>query len=122
MMTAIFKNFINYQRNPPIKNPKDDFCFDDSYRHFICHYETIEIIPDVILSNYQTAFNGYRNLKENYPNYDFWVFKNMVVDFDEFLWLILDIQTLENKLDTGDILNTKEYFYKIIYPKKSNIF
>lgn len=134
MTTIIFKNFTNYQRNPPIKNPKDDFCFNKSYCYFVCHYHQIEIIPDVILLGYEQALNNNRYLKEHYPNtadkfwvfthsgcgdewflnkhnhqvfyynheqgeYDFGVFKNTAVGFDEFVGLILDIQTFETQIE-----------------------
>lgn len=156
-MTDIFKNFTNYQRTPPIKNPKDGLCFDESYCHFICHYNQIGIIPDVVLSDYQTALNDNRYLKEQYPNISdkFWLFArsscgdewflnklnhqvfyydheqgdyelgkfvNMMVDFNEFIELILTIQTFETQMENGEIVEPNYYFAKHIYSKNKKFF
>lgn len=157
MTIDIFKHFINYQRKQPIKNPKDEFYFDKSYCHFICHYTTIELIPDVVLSNYQTALNDNRYLKEQYPNIadKFWLFahsgcgdewflnKNnhqvfyydheqgeyelgkfvdMAVGFDEFIKLILTIQTFETQIENGEIVEPNHYFAENIYLKNPIFF
>lgn len=156
-MTDIFKNFTKNQRNPPIKNPKDDFCFNKGYCYFVCHYHQIEIIPDVILLSYEQSLNNNRDLKEHYPDiadkfwlfahsgcgdewflnkdnhqvfyydheqgeYDLGLFQDMAVGFDDFVELILTIQTFETQMENKEITEPSRYFTENIHPKNPIFF
>lgn len=50
-------------------------------------------------------------------DYELGKFMDMMVEFDEFIELILTIQTFETQMENGEIVEPTHYFAENIYPK-----
>ncbi|MDO4431618.1 MAG: hypothetical protein Q4B95_10115 [Lonepinella koalarum] len=70
------KFLFEYKRIEKIKKPKDYLCFDAEYCQFLCLYKKIEIIPDIILFDYEKAIIKNKYIEKEYKNISnyLWIF------------------------------------------------
>lgn len=70
------KLLVEYERNEKIKKPKEYIGFDKDYCHFLCCYNGLEIIPDIILFGYEKAIIKNQYIEKEYKSIsnNLWIF------------------------------------------------